>query len=119
MAIEQDINDTLKADTALLALLADGENSIIEGIAPENGPYSQIVFSNISEVAALAADNKENLKRITIQTNILTTDGEYNDIFVLLDADMHSLGFMFDSSTEINSTDTRIKVTRYVILEQQ
>ncbi len=118
MAIEKEIYEKFKANTDLLTLLADGENSIYEGRAPAAGPYRQLIFQNISEVPALTADNAEKLKRTTIQISIITKNGEYDDIFLLVDSDMHEIGFMFDSSIELNTTDTRTKIIRYVILRE-
>lgn len=118
MSIESDVYETFISDNLLLSLLPNGTGSIYEGIATESAPNPRIVFANISTVSVLTTDDRENLKKVTIQVSIITDDGNYDDLITHVDADMHKLGFMFDNDNEVMDAQERTKIIRYVKLRE-
>ena len=114
MSNESDIYNVFKNDGSLIALLGNGTSSIYEGISPDSDNYPQVVFANISTVPAGTADDAEYLKRVSMQISIITKDDEYDNIKSLVDTDMHSLGYMFDSETSLYDADECTKILRYV-----
>lgn len=115
MNIEITVNDALCADEVLINLLPDGKNGIFEGYAPNSGTYPIVVFSNISDVPVMAADDREVARQVTIQVSIITEFGDYEDIEARVKDIMENLGFVRVSSISMREENDRMRIIRYVI----
>ena len=71
--LEEQVYQNLASDTALIAILPDGSKSIYHLQAPAVDPvrYPIIVYSPISDVPALSADNVEFAHRVTIRIHVI------------------------------------------------
>jgi Protein of unknown function (DUF3168). len=115
MSIEADVNNALRSDQELIALLFNGINSIYEGYLPNAADHPAVVFATISDVPALVADDTEKARRVTMQISIVTDFGEYDAIESRVKAIMGNLGFMRANSTGLRDKESRMKIIRYVI----
>lgn len=99
--LEADVYSTLINDTEIMELLPKGESSIFHLQAPAVYPdYPILVYSPISDVPILHADNAEELHRITIRIHIIAQD--YSALYSAVKRVMASLGF------------TRVQATPYI-----
>ena len=115
MNIEITVNDALCADEVLTNLLPEGKNGIFEGYAPNKGTYPIVVFSNISDVPVMAADDREMARQVTIQISIITEFGDYKEMEDRIKVIMEDLGFARLSSITMREQDARMRIIRYVI----
>ena len=115
MSIEKEINTALCNDALLVKLLVEGTDSIFEGYAPDKGVYPMVVFSNISDVPVMAADDREMARQVTIQISIITEFGDYEEMEARIKVIMEDLGFARLSSITMREQDARMRIIRYVI----
>lgn len=83
--------------------------------SPENKDFPNIVYSVISDVPALHADNAELNSNITIRLYLITRDGVYYSIQKAINNIMINLGFSRGQSTEITQDGYKVKTLDYKI----
>lgn len=71
--LEEQIYSAFVANERLIELLANGAQSIFHYVAPAKYKYPAIVYSPISDVPALAGDNREIAHRVTIRIHVITS----------------------------------------------
>lgn len=104
----------LKNDATLTALVTGG---FFADKKPEAGNYPCIVFSEISNVPAVSADNEEDISRVTVQISVMTNSGSITAIAERINEIMtKNLNFSRQFSGDIVDGDIRTKAMRYVIL---
>ena len=92
--LESEIYSALKNNSELMELLPTGESSIFHLQAPSVYPdLPFLVYSPISDVPVLHADNKEFLHRVTIRIHIVHGEKDYSQIYFLIKNIMQALGF--------------------------
>lgn len=103
--------------TAITSLLhADAEGrSIYHVRSPDAGSYPILIYSIISDVPALTADNTEEERRVTVRIHICTTDAQYEPIFREVNAAMLGIGAMRYATNEIFADGEFIMVCDYTI----
>lgn len=83
--LEEKVYRELASDTALISALPNGSNSIYHLQSPAVTPvrYPILVYSPISDVPSLSADNVEFAHRVTIRIHVITsiagTTAEYEN----------------------------------------
>ena len=94
-ALEDAVYGALTSDTTLIAMLADGADSVFHMQAPADlkSRYPALVYSTISDVPAIAGDNEEITHRVSMRIHIMTLNGDYAGPYRRVCADMASLGF--------------------------
>lgn len=102
----------------LLALLAGGVNGIDKDIA-KGGAYPKLVYSLISDVPKLSADDTEELHKETLQISVITKDGNFKKIEKIIKQITETAGFSREYSSELYEDGEKIKIMRYVILEEE
>lgn len=70
--LEEQIHSAFIANERLIKLLANGAKSIFHYVAPATYQYPAIVYAPISDVPALAGDNRELVHRVTIRIHVIT-----------------------------------------------
>ena len=70
--LEEQIHSAFVANERLIELLANGAQSIFHYVAPAKYQYPALVYSPISDVPALAGDNRELVHRVTIRIHVIT-----------------------------------------------
>lgn len=103
--------------TAITSLLhADAEGRCIYHVrSPDAGSYPILIYSIISDVPALTADNTEEERRVTVRIHICTKDAQYEPIFSQVNAAMLGLGAMRYATNEIFADGEYILVCDYTI----
>lgn len=86
--------------TSQLSVDADGR-CIYHTHAPDAGTYPILIYSIISDVPALTADNAERERRVTVRVHICTTDGTSDSIYRAVNAAMLGAGFMRVQCNEV------------------
>lgn len=117
MALEAQVYSALTSDSALIALLAKGTKSIFHLQAPgdNNTRYPCLVYSPVSDVPILAADNKEFAHRVTMRVHIITLDGQYGDIYRHIHRVMEGLGFSRSQAQPYVEDGEKILIVDYKI----
>ncbi len=101
--LEATVYAGLIADEILMGLLPEGAESVFHLQAPSD-EYPRtpiIVYSPISDVPVLHADNAEELHRVIIRIHIITVDGAYDEIYRAVKRVMSELGFTRVQATPI------------------
>lgn len=95
MELEAQVYSALTGDTALIAVLANGANSVFHLQAPSDKStrYPCLVYTPITDVPAIVGDDIEVTHRVTIRMHIITLDGQYNVIYRNVNRIMQGLGF--------------------------
>jgi hypothetical protein len=103
--------------TAITSLLtADAEGRCIYHVrSPDAGSYPILIYSIISDVPALTADNTEEERRVTVRIHICTRDAAYEPIFSKVNAAMLGIGAMRYSTNEIFVDGEFIMVCDYTL----
>ena len=70
--LEEQIHSAFLTNERLIELLAKGKDSIFHYVAPATYQYPAIVYAPISDVPALAGDNRELFHRVTIRIHVIT-----------------------------------------------
>ena len=115
MSVMAMVYAALKEDATLVSKLAGRAKGIYHVHGPDAGSYPVIVYSTLSDIPALHADNAEIERRVTVRIHIMTEDGRYGDIYDDVRRIMLSLGFMRVSTNEIYDGGLRILVVDYRI----
>ena len=115
MSVMSMVYDALKADIALTSKLAGGEKGIYHLHSPDAGSYPVVVYSTLSDVPALHADNSEIERRVTVRIHIVTKDGRYNGLNQDVKRIMCGLGFMRVQTNEICDDGLIILIVDYRI----
>ena len=83
--------------------------------SPQAKFYPQIVYSVISDVPMLTADNMELGRRVTVRFHILTVTGRYDGLYEIMQRVMKTLGFMRVQTVEQLEDGLKIKTVDYRI----
>ena len=115
MCITEKVYQALRTSKELTSQLAKDRKGrcIYHGISPDAGSYPILVYSLISDVPALAADGREQERRVTIRIHILTKDGRYSGIYAAVQKVMLNLGFIRAQTVELAEKDVLIRVIDY------
>ncbi|MBQ9377458.1 MAG: hypothetical protein IJU05_06640 [Schwartzia sp.] len=113
MSVMAEIYAAFSTDTALVSKLKGGKKGIYHLHGPDAGSYPVIVYSTLSDVPALHADNAEIERRVTVRIHIMTKDGQYGNLYTDVQRIMHGLGFMRVQTNEIYDDGLRILVVDY------
>ena len=113
MSVMAEIYAAFSQDTGLISKLAGGKNGIYHVHGPDAGSYPVIVYSTLSDVPALHADNAEIERRVTVRIHIMTKDGQYGAIYADVRRLLLGLGFMRVQTTEIYDGGLLILVADY------
>lgn len=113
--LEAEVYAALAADGELAAELADGARSIYHLSAPARGPgkYPILVYSPVSDIPALHADNGELLRQVTMRFHAVTRDGAYGRIALRIGAALRPLGYMRVREYPYEEDGLRILVADY------
>ena len=112
--VKTTIYNALKTDAALSLLVTGG---IFADRNQDGGTYPCIVYSEISNVPALNADNVEDISRVTIQISVMTDSGSTTAIAERVDEIMTlALGFNRQFSGDIMDGNIKIKAMRYTTI---
>lgn len=115
--LEAEIYSALINDEILMGLLPKGDESIFNWQAPAVYPdYAILVYAPISDVPVLHGDNAEKLHRVTIRIHIITTDGEYSEIYAAVRRIMADLGFARLQTTPLKIEDRKMLVVDFKIV---
>ena len=109
------VYEALSTNRALVSKLKGGKKGIYHLHGPDAGSYPVIVYSTLSDVPALHADNAEIERRVTIRIHIMTKDGQYGNLYADVQRIMRGLGFMRVQTNEIYDDGLRILVVDYRI----
>ena len=113
MIVMATVYAALSSDKALVSKLKGGKKGIYHLHGPDAGSYPVIVYSTLSDVPALHADNAEIERRVTVRTHIMTKDGQYGNLCADMQRIMLGLGFMRVQTTEIYDDGLRILVVDF------
>lgn len=77
--LENEVRAAFVGNETLISVLGNGENSIYHYVSPSVDParYPIIVYSPISDVPALAGDNREFAHRITIRIHVIASQKRF------------------------------------------
>ena len=105
--------------TAITSLLqADAEGRCIYHVrSPDAGTYPILIYSIISDVPALTADNTEEERRVTARIHICTKDATYEPIFTQVNKAMLGIGAMRYQCNEIYADGEYIMVCDYTLAQ--
>ncbi len=107
------VMQTLKNDTELCDLLAEGSKSIYHLQSPDAGTYPILVVSIPSDVPEVESDNTETLHRVTIRIHILTENGAFTNIYNKVNEIMTGLRFNRKYAIEFVEDNLFIKYVDY------
>ena len=113
MSVMAEVYAALKSDVRLTAKLAGRAKGIYHLHGPDAGSYPVIVYSSLSDVPALHADNAEIERRVTVRIHIMTRDGQYGGIYADVGRIMRGIGFSRVQANEIYDDGLRILVADY------
>lgn len=92
--LEERVYAALINNETIMGLLNNRESSIFHIRAPSIYPdYSILVYSVISDVPILHADNAENVHRVTIRIHIITGENDYAPLYEAVKRVMGELEF--------------------------
>lgn len=104
----------LSTDATLVALATGG---IFADTNPDSGTYPVVVYSEISNIPHLHADDVEKISKSTIQISVLTLDGASSAIAERVNTLMLGIGFMREFSGDLIDGNIKIKSMRYAIAQ--
>ncbi len=113
MSVMAAVYAALKSDARLTSKLAGRAKGIYHLHGPDAGSYPVIVYSTLSDVPALHADNVEIERRVTVRIHIMTRDGQYGSIYADVGRIFRSIGFSRVQTNEIYDDGLRILVADY------
>ena len=113
MSVMAEVYAALSTDTALVSKLKGGKKGIYHLHGPDAGSYPVIVYSTLSDIPALHADNAEIARRVTVRIHIMTKDGRYGGIYADVQRILLNIGFMRVQTNEIYDDGLRILVVDY------
>ena len=104
--LEETVYAALIDDENIMGFLSKDRESIFHIRAPSVYPdYPILVYSVISDVPALHADNAENAHRVTIRIHIITGENDYTELYSAVKNLMSELGFIRVQSTPFIDED--------------
>jgi hypothetical protein len=83
--------------------------------SPNNQDFPNIVYSIISDVPALHADNTELNANITLRLYLITKDGNYYDLQKSINNIMINLGFSRGQAVETTQDGYKVKTLDFKI----
>jgi hypothetical protein len=83
--------------------------------SPENKDFPNIVYSIISDVPALHADNTELNANITLRLYLITKDGNYYELQKQINNIMINLGWSRGQSAELTQDTYKVKTLDFKI----
>jgi len=107
------VMQTLKDNTELCEMLAEGSKSIYHLQSPDAGSYPILVVSIPSDVPECESDNTETLHRVTIRIHILTENGAFTNIYNKVNEIMTGLRFNRKYAIEFVEDGLFIKYVDY------
>lgn len=110
---------TLKSDTELTSILAEGERSIRQDMTSYSGRYPVLCCQVISDVPHLFGDDHEMARRVTMQLSALSEDGSDISIIQRVREIMESLGWTRISTERMMDGKIRVSAIRFVIAESE
>lgn len=110
---------TLRADTELTSLLAEGEKSIRQDVTSYSGRYPVLCCQVISDVPHLFGDDQELARRVTVQLSVLSEDGSDMPVIRLVREIMENLGWTRISTERMMDGKIRVSALRFVIAESE
>ena len=113
MSVMADIYAALKSDASLTSKLADGEKGLYHLHSPDAGSYPIVVYSTLSDVPSLHANNAEIGRRVTARIHIVTKDGQHGGIYADVGRVMRGLGFMRAQTHEVYASGLVILAADY------
>ena len=113
MSVMAEVYAALSSDKELVAKLKGGRKGIYHLHGPDAGSYPVIVYSTLSDVPALHADNAEIERRVTVRIHILAKDGQYGGIYADVGRILLGLGFMRVQTNEIYDDGLSILVADF------
>lgn len=109
--LEEKIYSAFVDDEILMGLLHNRESSIFHIHSPSVRPdYPILVYSVLSDVPSLHADNVENFHRVTIRIHIITGENDYTEIYAAVKRIMGDLEFVRVQSTPFIDEDGTFKL---------
>lgn len=109
---------SLSTTPALLSLLAEGAAGVLADLTDYSGRYPVVVYSLISAVPALFADDAEAAERLTVQISIVTEDGADAEIVSAVLPVLTALGWMRYSISRVTDGDKRVTALRFVLTKE-
>lgn len=98
--LEERVYAALINNETIMGLLHNRESSIFHIRAPSIYPdYSILVYSVISDVPTLHADNAETAHRVTVRIHIITGENDYAPLYAAVKRVMSDLEFIRVQST--------------------
>lgn len=106
--VENEIHAALISNAELMNVLPNGASSIYHYVSPsvDHSRYPIIVYSPISDVPALAGDNKEFAHNVTIRIHVIAAqkkfaadESKFLTVCRLVNQIMHSLDFSRQQTT--------------------
>lgn len=110
---------TLRADTELTSLLAEGKKSIRQDMTSYSGRYPVLCFQVISDVPHLFGDDQELARRVTVQLSVLSEDGSDMPVIQRVREIMENLGWTRISTERMMDGKIRVSALRFVIAESE
>lgn len=94
--LEEQIYTAFLADSQLMSKLTQQGTPIyhLQKVGTDSEHYPYIVYSPLTDVPALTADDAEKYHRVTMRFHIVTKDGEYGAIYRDLKRILLAGGFM-------------------------
>ena len=83
--------------------------------SPNNKDFPNVIYSVISDVPGLHADDKELNSNITIRLYLITKDGNYYGLQKSINTIMSNLGFSRGQSTELTQDGYKVKTLDFKI----
>lgn len=117
MNIREEVYGALNRDKQLTAMLHKDRRGqcIYHMRSPDAGHYPILVYSVVSDVPALSADDGELAHRITVRIHIITKDGHSGAIEGAILRIMHELGGRRHSSIEMAEDEVFVTVIDFIL----
>lgn len=110
----QSIYKALIGDTLITSALADGSAGVRADLTDYSGRYPVVVYSLISNVPALFADNAETARRLTVQISVVTENGIDSAIVDAAIQNLISLDWIRESTNRVTDGDKRVTAIRFI-----
>lgn len=111
-----DIYEALSGDAVLANLV---QSRIYADKCPAGGQYPIVVYTEISNVPAMYADDAETDSLITIQISVLVNSGSTTEIAKQVNKIMIGIGYIRQFSGDLMDGEIKIKSMRFVIAQEE
>ena len=105
MTVEERVYNALTGSATLVALLADGVNSIYNTRSDDAGTYPVIVFTLVSASPSLHADDELKAFETVYRISALTENGSTKALRSAIYKAMTDAGFMWEDTNKIWDAD--------------